>query len=37
MVIDGAITVGTLVALAAYVTRLYGPLTSAHRTPGSTS
>ena len=28
MVIDGTITVGTLVALAAYVTRLYEPLTS---------
>ena len=28
MVIDGTITVGTLVALAAYATRLYGPLTS---------
>jgi ATP-binding cassette subfamily B protein len=28
LVIDGAIEVGTLVALAAYVTRLYGPLTS---------
>jgi ATP-binding cassette subfamily B protein len=27
-VIDGALSVGTLVALAAYVTRLYGPLTS---------
>ena len=28
LVIDGAIEVGTLVALAAYVTRLYGPLTA---------
>ena len=28
MVIDGTITVGTLVAMAAYATRLYGPLTS---------
>jgi ATP-binding cassette subfamily B protein len=28
MVIDGVISVGTLVALAAYATRLYGPLTS---------
>ncbi len=27
-VVSGALTVGTLVALAAYVTRLYGPLTS---------
>ena len=27
-VIDGTLTLGTLVALAAYVTRLYGPLTS---------
>jgi ATP-binding cassette subfamily B protein len=27
-VIEGAITVGTLVAMAAYVTRIYGPLTS---------
>ncbi|HEX9258967.1 MAG TPA: ABC transporter ATP-binding protein [Acidimicrobiales bacterium] len=28
LVIDGAITIGTLVALAAYVTRIYQPLTS---------
>ncbi len=27
-VVDGTLTLGTLVALAAYVTRLYGPLTS---------
>jgi ATP-binding cassette subfamily B protein len=27
-VIDGAITLGTLVAMAAYVSRIYGPLTS---------
>ena len=28
LVIEGSLSVGTLVALAAYVTRLYGPLTS---------
>jgi len=28
LVVDGSISLGTLVALAAYVTRLYGPLTS---------
>jgi len=28
LVIDGALSLGTLVAMAAYVTRLYGPLTS---------
>ncbi len=28
LVIEGSLTLGTLVALAAYVTRLYGPLTS---------
>ncbi len=28
LVISGAITIGTLVALAAYVTRIYGPLTA---------
>lgn len=28
LVVDGSITLGTLVALAAFVTRLYGPLTS---------
>ena len=36
LVISGAITLGTLVALAAYVTRIYGPLT-ASPTPASTS
>ncbi len=33
MVISGALTIGTLVAMAAFVTRIYGPLTSLSNAP----